>query len=603
MKAKLSYQLGIFLLLGSFALAQETPKAELSLDYSFARYAPSASYTKGHSLNGGGGRFVYNFGQHFGIGMDLQGYNSNTTTFVIPSGSPNFPKGGSGTVSGDFFTYLFGPVIKFRPPHVHPYFDVLAGAAHSNVYGNAYQTICQPTTSGCTTAQTPDGNGFALSAGGGLDIPINRRVDFKVGEFDYLYTRFTNIFNDAGQNNFRYLGGLNINMGLPNPKMPTVACAVEPASVLPWEGPVRASVTPTDFNPKHDLTYSWDSSGGTASGQGVAATVDTTKLTPGQYTIRANVSDQKQKKNNTATCTGSFTVKEPHAPVVACNASPATVKPGEPITITVNGSSPDLSAIEKRNFSASAGALREGETSKGNQAGEFTTVATLDTTSASAGPLNVTVGVTDVHGLTGNCTATAEVVIPPPPPAPPADLEKHLELHSIFFPTALPNEKRPDAGLAESQEQTLSALASDFKTYLQFKPDATLTLTGHADPRGSAEYNKGLSQRRVDSAKHHLVEQGVPESAVITNALGDSQPLTKEEVKDLVEKNPDLEDAAKQKVLRQINKIYLAQNRRVDVTLTHTGQQSVQLYPFNASDAATLLSDAPQAHAKKPAPK
>jgi hypothetical protein len=478
----------------------------------------------------------------------------------------------------------------------------IASAAHSNVYANAYQIICQPTASGCTAKTTPNGNGFALSAGGGLDIPINNRVDFRVGQFDYLYTRFTNTFNDAGQNNFRYLGGLNVKMGMPNPKMPAVACAVEPSEVVPWQGPVKANATPTDFNPKHDLTYNWDSSGGTAAGQGSSASVDTTQLAPGQYTIRANVSDHKQKKNNTATCTASFTVKQPRAPVVACNASPSTVKPGEPITVTVNGSSPDLTPIDKRNFSASAGSLKEGETQKGNQIGEFTTVATLDTTNAGEGPLNVTIGVTDAHGLTGNCTATAEVV-PPPPPAPPTEVERRLALHSVFFPTSLPSEKRPDSGLAESQQQTLSTLATDFKTYLQFKPDATLALTGHADPRGSKQYNQTLSQRRVDSAKHYLVEQGVPDSAIVANGVGEANLLTKDQVKDLVEKSPDLDDAAKQKELRQINRIYLAQNRRVDVTLTHTGQESVQLYPFNAADAATLLSEAPQIHARKTAPK
>ena len=57
------------------------------------------------------------------------------------------------------------------------------------------------------------------------------------------------------------------------------------------------------------------------------------------------------------------------------------------------------------------------------------------------------------------------------------------------------------------------------------------------------------------------------------------------------------------KILRNISQIYLAQNRRVDITLANTGQQSAQVYPFNAHDAETLLSEKPQAHARKPAPK
>ena len=172
-------------------------------------------------------------------------------------------------------------------------------------------------------------------------------------------------------------------------------------------------------------------------------------------------------------------------------------------------------------------------------------------------------------------------------------------LHSVFFPTPLPNEKRPDKGLADSQDQILTTLATDFKAYLQVKPDARLTLTGHADPRGSAKYNMALSERRVGTVKNFLVQQGVPEASIDTQAMGDEHPLTKDAVKQLVQSNPELTDEERAKILRNITTIYLAQNRRVDITLANTGQQSVQLYPFNAHDAGTLLSEKAQAHAKK----
>lgn len=213
MKIRAVMQLAAVLLLAACAWAQEAPRAEVGFDYSFARYAPSASYTKGHSLNGGGGVFKINVTHNLGIAMDLQGYNSNTTAFNIPPNS-TFPGGAHGSVSGNLFTYLFGPVLKFQAaPRLDPYVDLLFGAAHSSVYGNAFKTLCQPTANGCTASSTPNGNGFAMSFGGGFDVPINSRMDFRVGQFDYLYTRFTNVFNDAGQNNFRFLTGLNIKMG------------------------------------------------------------------------------------------------------------------------------------------------------------------------------------------------------------------------------------------------------------------------------------------------------------------------------------------------------------------------------------------------------
>ena len=155
------------------------------------------------------------------------------------------------------------------------------------------------------------------------------------------------------------------------------------------------------------------------------------------------------------------------------------------------------------------------------------------------------------------------------------------------------------SGLAESQEQILTTLATDFKAYLQVKPDARLTLTGHADPRGGAKYNRRSLNAAWAPLSTSSIEQGVPESAIDTQAMGDEHPLTKDEVKQLVTTNPDLTDDERKKILRNITQIYLAQNRRVDITLANTGQQSVQIYPFNAHDAGTLLSEKPQAHAKK----
>jgi outer membrane protein OmpA-like peptidoglycan-associated protein len=38
--------------------------------------------------------------------------------------------------------------------------------------------------------------------------------------------------------------------------------------------------------------------------------------------------------------------------------------------------------------------------------------------------------------------------------------------------------------------------AASFKKYIELKPDSYLILSGHADTRGSAAYNKALSERR-----------------------------------------------------------------------------------------------------------
>lgn len=408
MKTAIAIPFAAVLLLGTSVRAQQTPKAELAFGYSYARFAPSTVYTEEHSLNGGGGQFRFNISRSLGIMADFQGYNSSTTTFTIPV-SPSFPYGGSGTVSGNLFTYLFGPVAKFHPvEYLSPFVDVLAGAAHTNVYGNAYTAICLPVAGTCITKQSPTSNGFAMSAGGGFDMPINEVIDIRIAQFDYLYTRFTNIFNDAGQENARFSTGINVKIGVPPIKRPTLDCAAEPREVLPW-GSLIATTSAAHFDPKHDLIYRWESSGGTVTGQGDLATIDISSLAPGDYAIRVTATDPKQKKNNTAVCSAPFKVRQPRPPTLACSATPAAVRSGETVAISVTGGSPDLSAIVKRTFATSSGSVAEGRTLPGSQPGEFATMATLHTDNVGPGKVTVRVGVTDVHGLSATCEASVEV--------------------------------------------------------------------------------------------------------------------------------------------------------------------------------------------------
>jgi outer membrane protein OmpA-like peptidoglycan-associated protein len=218
----------------------------------------------------------------------------------------------------------------------------------------------------------------------------------------------------------------------------------------------------------------------------------------------------------------------------------------------------------------------------------------------------VTCKVSDDKGQIATASTNVTIAPPPPPPAPPAEqvrLETRLALHSVFFPTAQPRAENSEGGLVASQQAILATLATDFKSYLQFKPDAHLILTGHADVRGSAEYNKTLSDRRVARTKQFLVLQGISEAAIETQGLGSQEELSVDQVKTLVEQNPELSDQERAKVLRDLSVIVLAQNRRVDITLSTTGQQSVRLYPFNAADSLTLLekSSAPKKKAAAPA--
>jgi hypothetical protein len=210
---KLRVVVGAILLLEVAAWAQEFPRAQVGFDYSYLRYSPSQFGVQGHSLDGGGGSLTFNFNQYLGIAMDLQGYNSTQAGFILPR-SVNFPRGITGNVQGNLFTYLFGPQVTIRSPKVHPFFHGLFGGAHSNLYGNAFSSFCRGVAGACSFSTTPANNAFAMAIGGGIDIPIGKTVLIRPAGVDYLLTRFSNPFEGKqNQNNFRYTAGVFFNLG------------------------------------------------------------------------------------------------------------------------------------------------------------------------------------------------------------------------------------------------------------------------------------------------------------------------------------------------------------------------------------------------------
>jgi len=221
--------------------------------------------------------------------------------------------------------------------------------------------------------------------------------------------------------------------------------------------------------------------------------------------------------------------------------------------------------------------------------------------------VTVTATCTDSRGLTGQASTQVTLENPPPPPVNPevVKLEARLALHSVYFVVDHPRPTDLKGGLLPTQQKTLIALAADFKTYLENKPDAHLILGGHADHRGSVEYNQALTERRVNSTKSFLVAQGVPAANIDTKAFGKEDNLTTDQVKDAVANNPDLSTEERGRILKNIEVVRMASNRRVDVTLSTTGQSSTRVFPFNSTDALTLIGgrEAAKKTTAKPAPK
>jgi len=84
----------------------------------------------------------------------------------------------------------------------------------------------------------------------------------------------------------------------------------------------------------------------------------------------------------------------------------------------------------------------------------------------------------------------------------------------IFFPTDI-------TSLPETAKNTLRRQAVWLKNY----PDVKIIVQGHADERGTREYNIGLSARRSANTKSFLVAQGIGAARIKTISFGKERPV------------------------------------------------------------------------------
>jgi len=158
-------------------------------------------------------------------------------------------------------------------------------------------------------------------------------------------------------------------------------------------------------------------------------------------------------------------------------------------------------------------------------------------------------------------------------------------LRSVFFPTDYPTTKYPQIGLVRSQQEVLTNLAATFKQYLEYDPDAKLSLNAYADERGEEGYNQALSDLRAQRVKEFLVSQGIAADKISTSANGDNNPLDKATVIDLQSRNPDQPSETR---IRNFMATWLAYNRRVDIVLLPTNAESLRFYPNQDADSEIL---------------
>ncbi|PYX49646.1 MAG: hypothetical protein DMG76_36745 [Acidobacteria bacterium] len=412
---------------------------------------------------GFGSALTYNFAPHVGLEFDL-GHNWGDANYET--------------------TASVGPRLMFRTDGANYFLHALGSYNRLAVSG----------------LNPHDGIGAVL--GGGMDLPIRKWISLRLFEADFVWAHH-NYADDAGPQfaslrrpnaeGVRLRTGLVFNWGGAPALTPAASCSVQPTEVMVGE-PVTATVSATNFNPKHTLTYSWSGNG--VSGKDTSVKIETADATPGNYTATAHVTDPKAKNNNEASCSANYTVKPlppKNPPTISCSASPSTVQAGGTSTITCNASSPDSVPVTVSNWTSSTGTISGTDNT-----------ATLNTTGAAPGAITVNATATDTRGLTAQGSTQVTVENPPPPPPQASKLSQ----------CDFPNEKKP-----WRVDNTCKAVLDDVAKNLQQNPDNKLIIVGNADP---AEKRKNLAAERAVDSKAYLTggeaKQGIDPSRIEVRA-------------------------------------------------------------------------------------
>lgn len=434
------------------------PKAEIFGGYSFYRAGGKVSgVTVPDFSKGWAGQFIFNTSHYTAVVADFNGhYNSFATAH----------------------DFAFGLRVHRSLWRVVPFGEAMLGVQHFSPKG------------------LPSQNTPTYIFGAGLDVKVTSRFSVRPFEYSYVNALYdANLVSSNGEKNyfngFRVQSGLIYNLGLPSPEGAVQAvCTAEPAEVDPGS-PIKVSVLSRGFLPKRKLTYSYGSTGGSVVGNQTAATVDTTGVQAGTYTVTAKVEDNgKGKHRQTASCQANFSVKALLPPILSISADPSTLFPGDTSTVTLTGSSPDNRPLT---YACSA------------DVGQLTGTAPtfkLETAGAPEGKITVSCTATDDRGLSASAKATVNVTPPKSKTLEAAKFGTIRFMHDAKRPTRVDNEAKGEL------DRFADALAAT--------PDAKGVLVGYASTSESKDAKSAnFAAERAVNAKDYLKhEKGVDPARV-----------------------------------------------------------------------------------------
>jgi peptidoglycan-associated lipoprotein len=136
--------------------------------------------------------------------------------------------------------------------------------------------------------------------------------------------------------------------------------------------------------------------------------------------------------------------------------------------------------------------------------------------------------------LAAGCSRKTPAQEPPaPPPAPPVVRDTTpptpppQETPAPTPPSVRSEDFQPaffDLDSDALREDARAALDADAKL-LRDNPTVQITIEGHCDERGTAEYNQALGERRANAARDYLVNAGIDAARLQSVSYGKERPF------------------------------------------------------------------------------
>jgi peptidoglycan-associated lipoprotein len=133
---------------------------------------------------------------------------------------------------------------------------------------------------------------------------------------------------------------------------------------------------------------------------------------------------------------------------------------------------------------------------------------------------------------------------PPPPPPVPAPAPQALTEDEIFERKSL-DQLNAEAPLADAlfdydqatlRPDAMAALANDARWLIRWR-STRVTIEGHCDERGTAEYNLALGDRRAQAILSYLRDLGVDAARMTAVSYGKERPACRESTESCWQRN------------------------------------------------------------------